>query len=165
MSIIFVRRLLTVLLLVATLPLWSLSAWASRPLQSPFRPLSNPPSKALTPPIAPPLSGNDSAAHVAQQTDEGLTDEALEDEVLELEDEVLEIDPNSPNGPDRLRLNVTGEILDRPVYTPFRREGTVRESSQPVYVIDRDQIEAQGARTVDEALQYLPGVLSDGTAG
>ncbi|MBE9064127.1 TonB-dependent siderophore receptor [cf. Phormidesmis sp. LEGE 11477] len=78
-------------------------------------------------------------------------------------DEVLEVDPDDEDA--SLRLTVTGEILDRPVYAPFRREGTVRESSQPVYVIDRDQIEAQGARTVDEALRYLPGVLSEGTTG
>ena len=32
-------------------------------------------------------------------------------------------------------------------------------------MINRDQIEAQGARTVDEALRYLPGLLSEGTAG
>lgn len=64
-----------------------------------------------------------------------------------------------------LRINVVESILDQPVYSPFRREGTVRESTQPVYVINRDQIEAQGARTVDEALRFLPGVLSEGTAG
>jgi vitamin B12 transporter len=64
-----------------------------------------------------------------------------------------------------LRINVTGEILNQPVFSPFRREGTVRESSQPVYVINRQQMEAQGARTVQEALRYLPGVLSDGTTG
>ena len=68
-------------------------------------------------------------------------------------------------GRESLRINVTGTLLDQPVYTPFRREGTVRESSQPVYVINRQQIEAQGARTVDEALRYLPGILSEGTAG
>jgi vitamin B12 transporter len=64
-----------------------------------------------------------------------------------------------------IRINVTERILNQPVYAPFRREGTVRESSQPVYVIDRQQIEAQSARTVDEALRYLPGVLSQGTTG
>ncbi|MGK7889016.1 MAG: hypothetical protein AB4042_06750, partial [Leptolyngbyaceae cyanobacterium] len=52
-----------------------------------------------------------------------------------------------------IRINVTGELLDLPVFTPFRREGTVRETSQPVYVINRQQIEAQGARTIDEALR------------
>ena len=66
---------------------------------------------------------------------------------------------------DILRINVVESILDQPVYAPFRREGTVREATQPVYVIDREQIEAQGARTVDEALLYLPGVLSEGSAG
>lgn len=65
----------------------------------------------------------------------------------------------------RIRINVTGQILDQPVFTPFRREGTVRESSQPVYVIDRQQMEAQGARTVNEALRYLPGILSESTSG
>ncbi|MEM9005176.1 MAG: TonB-dependent receptor [Cyanobacteria bacterium P01_F01_bin.86] len=64
-----------------------------------------------------------------------------------------------------LRITVTEKLLNQPVYSPFRREGTLRESTQPVYVIDRDQIEAQGARTVDEALRYLPGILSEGTAG
>lgn len=82
-----------------------------------------------------------------------------------LEDVPENIDSDVPRSPERLRINVTGELLDQPVYTPFRREGTVRESSQPVYVINREQIEAQGARTVDEALRYLPGVLSEGTAG
>lgn len=73
--------------------------------------------------------------------------------------------PVTENEVQPLRINVTGELLDQPVFTPFRREGTVRETSQPVYVINRQQIEAQGARTVDEALRYLPGVLSEGTGG
>lgn len=82
---------------------------------------------------------------------------------------------NTPNSEDVLppsivedeevEITVTGEILDQPVYAPFRREGTVRDSSRPVYVINREQIEAQGARTVQEALKYLPGILGDGTAG
>ncbi|MGD1950902.1 MAG: TonB-dependent receptor plug domain-containing protein [Leptolyngbyaceae cyanobacterium] len=71
----------------------------------------------------------------------------------------------SPEIDEILRINVVERILDQPVYSPFRREGTVREATQPVYVINRDQIEAQGARTVDEALLYLPGILSEGTAG
>lgn len=79
-------------------------------------------------------------------------EDALPPSVLEDEDEEVEI-------------TVTGEILDQPVYAPFRREGTVRDSSRPVYVINREQIEAQGARTVQEALKYLPGILGDGTAG
>lgn len=66
---------------------------------------------------------------------------------------------------EEVEITVTGEILDQPVYAPFRREGTVRDSSRPVYVINRDQIEAQGARTVQEALKTLPGILSEGTAG
>lgn len=64
-----------------------------------------------------------------------------------------------------LRINVTEQLLNKPLFTPFRREGTVRESTRPAYIIDRDQIEAQGWNTVAEALRYLPGVLSEGTAG
>lgn len=62
-------------------------------------------------------------------------------------------------------ITVTGKILNQPVFAPFRREATVKDSTRPVYVINREQIEAQGARTVQEALKYLPGILSDGTAG
>ncbi|MEM1251096.1 MAG: TonB-dependent receptor [Cyanobacteria bacterium P01_H01_bin.21] len=78
-----------------------------------------------------------------------------------------QLDPlvQNPEIDDILRINVVERILDQPVYSPFRREGTVREATQPVYVINREQIEAQGARTVDEALLYLPGILSEGTAG
>ncbi|AFZ47097.1 TonB-dependent receptor [Cyanobacterium stanieri PCC 7202] len=60
---------------------------------------------------------------------------------------------------------ITDQILNQPVFAPFRREATVRDSSRPVYVINREQMEAQGARTVQEALRYLPGILSDGTSG
>jgi vitamin B12 transporter len=73
--------------------------------------------------------------------------------------------PTSTPEKEELEITVTGEILDQPVYAPFRQEGTVRDSSRPVYVINREQIEAQGARTVQEALKYLPGILGDGTAG
>ena len=64
-----------------------------------------------------------------------------------------------------IELTVTGEILDQPVFTPFRREGKVRDATRPVYVIDREEIEAQGARTVKEALRFVPGILPDGTVG
>jgi vitamin B12 transporter len=74
-------------------------------------------------------------------------------------------DPASSEVDETIRINVTGRILDQPVYSPFRREATVRESSRSVYVINRQQIEAQGSRTVQEALRYLPGILGDGTAG
>ncbi|ESA35679.1 hypothetical protein N836_10915 [Leptolyngbya sp. Heron Island J] len=77
----------------------------------------------------------------------------------------FELLTQSPEIDDVIRINVVESILDQPVYSPFRREGTVREATQPVYVINREQIEAQGARTVDEALLYLPGILSEGTAG
>ena len=64
-----------------------------------------------------------------------------------------------------IEIVVPALILDQPLYTPFRGEGTVRESSRPAYVIDREEIEAQGAITVQEALKYLPGLQSDGIAG
>ncbi|MEO1560156.1 MAG: TonB-dependent receptor, partial [Cyanobacteria bacterium J06632_19] len=64
-----------------------------------------------------------------------------------------------------IELTVVGEILDQPVFTPFRREGKVRDATRPVYVINREEIEAQGARTVKEALRFVPGILPDGTVG
>lgn len=64
-----------------------------------------------------------------------------------------------------IELTVIGEILDQPVFAPFRREGMVRDATRPVYVINREEIEAQGARTVKEALRFLPGILPDGTVG
>jgi vitamin B12 transporter len=62
-------------------------------------------------------------------------------------------------------ITFTDRLLQQPVYAPFRREGTLKDSSRAVYTINREQIEAQGARTAQEALKYLPGILSDGTAG
>lgn len=64
-----------------------------------------------------------------------------------------------------IRVTVTDQLLQQPIFTPFRRQGTVQESTRPTYVITKEQIEAQGWRTVDEALRYLPGGFSDGTAG
>ncbi len=64
-----------------------------------------------------------------------------------------------------IELTVVGEILDQPIFTPFRREGKVRDATRPVYVINREEIEAQGARTVKEALRFVPGILPDGTVG
>jgi vitamin B12 transporter len=67
--------------------------------------------------------------------------------------------------PPILETGLSAKILNQAVFTPFRRQGLLRESSRSVYVITQEQIEAQGARTVQEALKYLPGILSDGTAG
>ncbi len=76
---------------------------------------------------------------------------------------------NTPESTDEqepdIELNVTGKVLNQPVFTPFRREGTVKDSTRPVYVITGEEIEAQGARTVREALRFLPGILPDGTVG
>jgi vitamin B12 transporter len=73
--------------------------------------------------------------------------------------------PEDNNFDEDIEILIIERILNQPVYAPFRREATVRDSTRPVYVINREQIEAQGARTVQEALRYLPGILIDGTAG
>lgn len=62
-------------------------------------------------------------------------------------------------------FNIIDDILNQPVYAPFRQESTVKESTRPAYVINREQIEAQGYRTVNEALRYFPGILTDSSAG
>jgi len=72
---------------------------------------------------------------------------------------------NTTDSSADIELTVIERILNQPVYTPFRRDATVRDATRPVYTIDRLQIEAQGARTVQEALRYLPGIIGDGTAG
>ena len=79
----------------------------------------------------------------------------------------FEINPKVETDPDAddIEITVIERILNQPVYTPFRRDATVRDSTRPVYVIERQQIEAQGARTAQEALKYLPGIIGDGTAG
>jgi vitamin B12 transporter len=64
-----------------------------------------------------------------------------------------------------IELTVIDTLLNQPVFSPFRREGTVKDSTRPVYVITGEEIEAQGARNVREALRFLPGILSDGTVG
>jgi vitamin B12 transporter len=64
-----------------------------------------------------------------------------------------------------IELTVTGKVLNQPVFSPFRREGTLKDSTRPVYVITGEEMEAQGMRTVREALRFLPGVLPDGTVG
>ena len=82
---------------------------------------------------------------------------------------LVQLDLNAQTSPEEqeqeIEINITGEILDAPLYTPFRREGTVRDSTRPAYVIEREEIEAQNARTVREALRFLPGILPDGTVG
>ncbi|MBF2064888.1 MAG: TonB-dependent receptor [Calothrix sp. C42_A2020_038] len=64
-----------------------------------------------------------------------------------------------------IELTVIEKLLNEPVYSPFRREGTVKDSTRPIYVITGEEMEAQGARTVREALKFLPGILGDGTVG
>ncbi|AFY34541.1 TonB-dependent receptor [Calothrix sp. PCC 7507] len=64
-----------------------------------------------------------------------------------------------------IELTVIDKLLNEPVFSPFRREGTVKDSTRPIYVITGEEMEAQGARTVREALKFLPGILPDGTVG
>ena len=64
-----------------------------------------------------------------------------------------------------IELNVIDRVLNQPVSSPLRRDGTVQDSTRPVYVINQEEMEAQGARTVKEALRFLPGILGDGTVG
>ena len=66
---------------------------------------------------------------------------------------------------DEEELTVTDRVLNKPVFSPFRQEGTVRDATRPTYVITADEIKAQGARNAREALKNLPGVLGDGTVG
>jgi vitamin B12 transporter len=66
---------------------------------------------------------------------------------------------------DEIELTVTEQLLRRPLSTPFRNEGTLRDATRPAYVITREEIQNQGARTVREALRYLPGLNVDGTVG
>ena len=80
-----------------------------------------------------------------------------------------EIVQNTPayteNKESDIELTVIDKLLNEPVFSPFRREGTVKDSTRPVYVITGEEMEAQGARTVREALKFLPGILPDGTVG
>ena len=64
-----------------------------------------------------------------------------------------------------IEINVIEELLNEPVFSPFRQEGTVKDSTRPIYVITGEEMEAQGARTVREAIKFLPGILGDGTVG
>lgn len=75
--------------------------------------------------------------------------------------------PSSSQSPaeEGIRLNVTGDILDQPVSSPTRGESTLRDVTRPAYVINREQLQQQGARTVKEGLQFVPGILGGGTVG
>ncbi len=72
---------------------------------------------------------------------------------------------SEPEPEPDIELTVIEKLLNQRVSSPLRRDGTVEDSTRPVYVITQEEIEARGARTVKEALQFLPGVLGDGTVG
>lgn len=93
----------------------------------------------------------DSFSHLSQVLDSEFDSES-ESEDEEQEDEVdIEI--------------FVEHLLNQPVFAPFRGDRKLRDSSRPVYIVPREQIEVQGAVTVQDALQFVPGVLSDGTTG
>ena len=71
----------------------------------------------------------------------------------------------SPQEETDIELTIIEKLLNQPAYSPFRREGTVKDATRPVYVITGEEIEAQGARNVREAMRFLPGILPDGTTG
>lgn len=50
------------------------------------------------------------------------------------------------------KVVVTGSRIPRPV----KGSGNVRESTSPVYIVDRKEIERSGAMTVSEAIHRLP---------
>ncbi len=72
----------------------------------------------------------------------------------------------TPPPTEDLEVNVYGDrLLNQPIYSPLRKEGTLKDSTRPAYVINKNEIKAQGARTVRDALQSLPGILGAGTVG
>jgi vitamin B12 transporter len=89
-------------------------------------------------------------------------------EIPQQEEPVAEkITQNPPTATEEadIEINVIGELLNEPVFSPFRQEGTVKDSTRPIYVITGEEMAAQGARTIREALKFLPGILGDGTVG
>ncbi len=106
-------------------------------------------------------------AQVSPAEEPASTPEALHTEVEpdeESEDTVLDALDNVVEEPEE-ELTVTGRVLDRPIFSPFRQEGTLRDATRPAYVITQEEIKAQGARNVREALRFLPGILGAGTVG
>jgi vitamin B12 transporter len=72
----------------------------------------------------------------------------------------------TPAATKELEVDVYADrLLKKPVYSPFRQQGTLKDSTRAVYTINQSEIKAQGARTVREALQSLPGILGAGTVG
>lgn len=81
-------------------------------------------------------------------------------------DDLAQLESNAEEEEEEvIRINVTGEILDQPISSPTRGESTLRDVTRPAYVIRREQLQQQGARTVREGLRFIPGVLGDGTVG
>src|SRR5690606_21865081 len=60
----------------------------------------------------------------------------------------------NPKGPDQ------GIVAKRSL-SASKTDTSLRETPQAISVVTRDQMDAQGAGTVAEALRYTPGVLPD----
>jgi vitamin B12 transporter len=102
---------------------------------------------------------------VPQLANEVLTEKHSATDLQPNQKEISQTPENNDEQESDIELTVTGKLLNQPVFSPFRREGTVKDSTRPIYVITKEEMEAQGARSVREALRYLPGVLGDGTVG
>ncbi|PSB54668.1 hypothetical protein [Chamaesiphon polymorphus] len=69
--------------------------------------------------------------------------------------------PADPAKVEDLEIDIYGErLLNKPIYSPFRKEGTLKDSTRPAYVIDKNEIKAQGARTVKEALGFKQIIIT-----
>ncbi|USR89580.1 TonB-dependent receptor [Phormidium yuhuli AB48] len=82
------------------------------------------------------------------------------------EDSSTEEDPpvEEVEDPEEVEIFIQ-RILRQPVFGPFRQDRPLRDSSRPIYVVPREQIDVQGSTTVQDALRFVPGILSDGTSG
>lgn len=114
-------------------------------------------------------------SELLETSDEPIEPEAIDSRESEDTDEAEDANEADENGADP-EINpaidddadveiLIERILDQPVFAPFRQDRPLRDSSRPIYVVPREQLDVQGATTVQEALRYLPGVLSEGTTG
>lgn len=145
---------------------------------SPANSVQNRELDAIEPPIETPIKTPELAENISGLSELSepldISEESIEPEAIESReaDEPEEPDDNnsdteiSPAIDDEADVEILiDRILDQPVFAPFRQDRPLRDSSRPIYVVPREQIEVQGATTVQEALRYLPGVLSEGTTG
>ena len=119
----------------------------------------------LVAPILAPLISFANPIPDMETSDNYITQEEIEPQTSAELGTIAQVDLEGTDDRPEIRVTVTDRLLQQPIYTPFRRQGTVQEATRPTYVITQEQMEAQGWQTVDEALRYLPGVVSEGTTG